>query len=69
MKAQEKQIETGGIFFKKFTCFAAVAEDSLNGGTGQQVCNIGRIHVADAAIRRTDDFTALDNIPYGDVVF
>lgn len=34
----------------------------------QQPGDIGRNYIADTAVRRTDDFTALDDVPDGDVM-
>lgn len=40
----------------------------MDGSLAQQPSDVGRHYVADAAVRRTDDFTALDDVPDGNAV-
>lgn len=54
-----------GIFLKKLAGLIAVSKDSRNRSLFQQPWNISRNYIADTAVRRTDNFTALNHVPNG----
>ena len=54
-----------GIFLEKLACFCPIPKNGGNGSLPEQPGDIGRHYVSDAAVGRTNDVTALDDVPEG----